>query len=203
MSARAILFTRYPVPGAVKSRLIPALGADGAARLHRRLTERMAGRMREIARPGVEREVRYTGGTREAMEQWLGAGFAYRAQCDGDLGDRLRDAFHEAFDSGCERVVAIGSDAPGLTAAIIQSAFERLTSRAVVIGPSVDGGYYLIGMSRFIPEVFEGISWGSERVCEETLRSVTSLSLEAELLAPLADVDRPEDLPLVQDLLAS
>lgn len=203
MNARIILFTRYPTPGQVKTRLIPSLGGDGAAFLHCRLTERMVSRMRSPLLSGASAEVRFTGGTKADMEKWLGLDCSYRLQCEGDLGDRLRSAFANAFDDGVKRVIAIGSDVPDISAEMLSHALERLESRDVIIGPTFDGGYYLIGMSRFIPELFAEISWGTETVFAATLARAAELTLTYDVLVRLSDVDRPEDLDHVQEFLES
>jgi glycosyltransferase A (GT-A) superfamily protein (DUF2064 family) len=110
---RLIIFTRYPEPGRAKTRLIPALGAEGAADLHRRLTERTLATARRLATlRKLTLEVRYAGGDAALMRQWLGGGLHLRAQGDGDLGARMREAFREAFEEGCYGVVLIGTDCP-------------------------------------------------------------------------------------------
>ncbi|MEK8022466.1 MAG: TIGR04282 family arsenosugar biosynthesis glycosyltransferase [Candidatus Hydrogenedentota bacterium] len=201
MNARVMLFTRYPVPGATKTRLIPTLGAEGAAQLHRELTERIATCMQSPVLSDISMEVCYTGGSRDEMEEWLGPRFTYRAQCEGDLGDRLRDAFSAAFLEGHRVAIAIGSDVPGITPKIFRHAVDRLKFLDAIIGPASDGGYYLIGMNRFLPELFDEIAWGTETVFKETMSRVSSSSLTHEVLEELSDVDRPEDLDLVQDMM--
>lgn len=194
MNARVILFTRFPVPGATKTRLIPTLGAEGAAHLHRGLTERIATCMQSPVLSDISMEVCYTGGSRDEMEEWLGPRFTYRAQCEGDLGDRLRDSFSAAFLEGIRSAIAIGSDVPGISPEILRHAVDRLKFLDAIIGPASDGGYYLIGMSRFHPDLFDGIAWGTESVFEETMSRISACSLTHEVMVKLSDVDRPEDL---------
>lgn len=190
-----LIFTRYPEPGRTKTRLIPALGARAAADLHRRMTEQALTTARRFAaRHSVALEVCYTGGDPALMQQWLGADLPLRAQSDGDLGARLREAFQGAFQQGGERVVIIGSDCPGITPEILAAAFAALHQRDLVLGPASDGGYYLIGLSRAIPPLFEGIRWGTDGVLRHTLQIAEDLDLRCGLLDPLDDVDRPEDL---------
>jgi rSAM/selenodomain-associated transferase 1 len=121
-------------------------------------------------------------------------GFAVRAQVGRDLGERLAEAFNWAFSCKAERVIVMGSDSPSLPESYVENAFSLLWEREVVLGPSWDGGYYLIGMTRHRPEVFRGIPWGTERVFEQTLDRIEDLGVSLGLLPPWYDIDRPEDL---------
>ncbi len=191
-----IIFTRYPEPGKTKTRLIPALGAEGAANFQRQMTEKTVQTVRELAASSsVSLEVRYTGGNLELMQGWLGADLQYNLQGDGDLGDRLQESFEMAFDTGKSAIIAIGTDCLDLSVEILAEAFEKLQKQEIVIGPADDGGYYLIGLSRWIPEIFIGISWGTSEVFQQTLMICKKLNLSVEFLPMLADIDRPEDLP--------
>lgn len=192
---RLILFARYPVAGRVKTRLIPALGAEGAAALHRRLvlrTLRAAEEWRAAA--GGEMEIRFDGGSEEAMRHWLGDGWCFRPQDGGDLGERMARAFADSFNEGCAGAVLIGSDCPALSPASLTAAFAGLSQNRVVLGPAADGGYYLVGMTQLTPGLFRGVEWGTPTVFGETLRILERLALHPFLLEPLGDVDRPEDL---------
>ena len=192
---RLIIFTRYPEPGRTKTRLIPALGPEGAADFHRRMTEltMRSGRRIENNRR-IRLEVSYEGGDEPQMRAWLGAQLTFRPQGQGDLGEKLRRAFHETFQSGARRVVIIGTDCPDLTAEILEEAFDALSPHDLVIGPADDGGYYLIGLSRMIPELFAGIEWGGEKVFAQTISKAREVGARFESLVQLSDVDRPEDL---------
>ncbi len=197
---RLIVFTRFPEPGKTKTRLIPALGRQGAAELQRQMTEHIISTAVEtIQRTGLTLEVRHEGGNVGLMRSWLGRRFIYSAQGCGDIGRRMARAFEEAFQSETERAVIIGSDIPGISADIIRHAFEELKKRDLVLGPAKDGGYYLIGMKRAvsaeaIPRLFSDIKWGSRKVISQTLKAAKSLGLRFVLLEKLEDVDRLEDL---------
>jgi hypothetical protein len=128
------------------------------------------------------------------MEKWLGTGMAYQSQGSGDLGARMRRTFSTAFHQGIERVVIIGSDCPGINATTIRNAFDLLDQFDLVLGPADDGGYYLIGLSREAPQLFQGISWGTSEVRARTIDIANVLELRWINLEPLRDVDRPEDL---------
>ena len=190
-----VVLTRYPVPGRTKTRLIPALGPQGAADLHAELVEHTlcwVDRLRRDMRVRVE--IAFAGGSQRVMAQWLGPQVAYRAQGAGDLGVRIREAFDGAFRAGMERVVVVGTDCPGLTDDIVHHAFEHLADHDVALGPATDGGYYLIGLSKPAPALFTGLAWGSEDVLARTLEIAEQRGLSVARLEPLDDVDRPEDL---------
>ncbi len=191
-----IVFTRYPEPGKTKTRLIPALGEEGATNLHRQMAEHTLANIRELQnfRP-LSIEVHFVGGNSDLMQNWLGSGIVYRTQVEGDLGWRMMSALQTAFNSGMQSVVIIGTDCPDLTAKIIEQAFDQLSSYDLVLGPATDGGYYLIGLRRLVPELFKEINWGTSEVLRKTVAIAVSLDLEVAYLPPLSDVDRPEDIP--------
>lgn len=182
---RLVLFTRYPEAGKAKTRLIPALGEAGAAAIHKRLAERTVRAMRDS---GLPVEIRFTGAGPSAFQQWLGEDLAYAEQGDGDLGDRLREA------SRNPPVIFVGADCPDLQAPLIHQAAEALEDNDVVIGPAVDGGYWLIGLSSPHDWLFSDMAWGTGAVLPETLRRLEARKVPPVLLETLADCDRPEDL---------
>ncbi len=193
---RLLVFTRYPEPGRVKTRLISALGPAGAAELHRQMVEHCLWEVRRwlAVDKAVEVEMRFTGGTAAQMRDWLGDGFTYRLQDEGDLGDRLSQACRTAFNEGATQVLIIGTDCPGVNAEILTAASQELPHQDVILGPATDGGYYLIGMQRWMPELFQGIAWSTASVLAETLAIAQRLQLRTQLLTPLSDVDYPADL---------
>ncbi len=196
-----VVFTRYPIPGKTKTRLIPALGAAGAANLHRQMTEHTLAQVRQLRADGVAIEIHYAGAKSDReLADWLGADLVYRSQGDGDLGERMALSIETALQAGHDRVIIIGTDCPGLTADILQLAFQQLRDRDLVLGPAIDGGYYLIGLRRFIPELFIGINWGTSTVRQQTIEMATKLGLLMGDLPLLADIDRPEDLPIWEQL---
>jgi rSAM/selenodomain-associated transferase 2/rSAM/selenodomain-associated transferase 1 len=192
---RLLLFARYPIAGRAKTRLVPALGAEGAAALHRRLVLRTLRTAHKACRAiPAELEIHFEGGTERAMSHWLGDSAHFFPQAVGDLGERMTGAFEASFRVGSTATVIIGSDCPDLSPDVITTAFARLTETPVVLGPAQDGGYYLIGLSRPMPELFRGIPWGTERVLAYSLAVLERQGCNAALLNPLADIDRPEDL---------
>ena len=169
--ASLILFTRFPVPGEAKTRLIPVLGADGAARLQRRLTLRAlrsAEFWRAKAGPKANLEIHFAGANKAAMAHWVGDRFCFCPQDEGDLGKRMASAFEASFSSGSQ---------------------------------ANDGGYYLIGLRGPVPELFSGPAWGTSMVLATSLEILQRLGLKPGLLHPLGDIDRPEDLPIWSRIL--
>lgn len=192
-----ILFTRLPKPGCTKTRLIPALGAEGAADLQRQMTVHTLNRAQQAAR-GHEftLEVHYTGGQRADFQRWLGDDLEYWPQASGNLGARMSKAFTSAFERKFRPIVLMGSDCPQIDESILCDAFTALETKDLVLGPAYDGGYYLIGLRHPTPELFDGVAWGTETVFEQTLRKAKESMLSCHLLKMLSDVDRPEDVAL-------
>ncbi len=197
---RLIIFTRYPKPGVTKTRIIPALGVEGAADLQRAMTERL---MANVAALKVRRpwavEIRFDGGSLERMRSWLGPAYAYRRQGEGNIGQRMQKALRDGFQNGSTAVVIVGCDIPEITSVIIEGAFEALKHNKLVLGPAGDGGYYLIGLhkaaeSLAFPELFKSISWGTHLVLSQTIAAADRLGIDYALLETLSDVDRPADL---------
>jgi rSAM/selenodomain-associated transferase 1 len=194
-SAHLIVFGRYPRVGKTKTRLIPALGPVGAAALQKRLAEKTVATARQTAiRIGARLVFCHDGGREQQLRQWLGGRpIHFRPQATGDLGRRMHLAMQCAFDGGARRVVLVGTDIPGLTAAILEQAFAALDEKDLVIGPSIDGGYWLVGMTR--PEnIFDGITWSRPDVLENTLTLARRKGMTPCLLDPLNDLDTPGDL---------
>lgn len=186
------IFTRYPCPGATKTRLIPSLGPDGAAYLHRQMTERVLAQAEEFcSHSGTALEIHFDGGSLTAMGQWLGP-YTFVKQKDGSLGERMESAFHQIFAAGTSKAVIIGTDCPRLTSGILRQAFTALDDYPIVLGPALDGGYYLIGLNAPCPALFEGIDWGTAAVLAQTLTRAQPLNVHQ--LPSLHDIDRPEDL---------
>jgi rSAM/selenodomain-associated transferase 2/rSAM/selenodomain-associated transferase 1 len=197
---RLILFTRYPKAGRTKTRLIPLMGPEGAAAFQRRLTERAAAVASEAqARRRLDVEIRYEGGSGALMDRWLGRRFICRPQGPGDIGERMQQSLAKAFEEGAARAVLIGSDIPGISAAILGAAFDALHAAGLVLGPATDGGYYLIGCRESSFQAASsclepGVAWGTSAVLAQTLDRARSAGLTPVLLETLADTDRPEDL---------
>lgn len=192
---RLIIFTRYPVKGSVKTRLFPALGEEGAASLHKKMTEHTV----EWAASLLEKdpgflEIRFEGGSGSSMAEWLEAEWEYVPQGEGDLGERMARAFEENFQKRIKKVVLVGTDCPQLTAFHVKAAFNALKNHDLVLTPTVDGGYCLIGLKQMVPELFVSLAWGTETVFQNTLERAKKAGLSVKCMKPLRDVDVPEDL---------
>jgi uncharacterized protein len=194
-----IIFTRYPEPGNTKTRLIPVLGAEGAATLQRQMTEHKLAEVNQLLTfYPLSVEVHFAGGNEQLMQDWLGSSLVYRRQSEGDIGDRMASAFQLSFATGMTAVVLIGTDCPELNSPLMAEAFQLLRQHDLVLGPALDGGYYLIGLRRLIPELFTGIPWSTAEVLQQTLGIAQKLGLTVAKLPLLSDVDRPEDLSVWQ-----
>ncbi len=196
--AQIMIFGRYPVAGKAKTRLIPALGPEGAAWLHRLMTEHVVAMARSAVRKKGRRKTGIifccTGAPLKAFRAWMGLDLTYLSQPSGDLGARMLWAFKTALGKGAGAVIVIGSDLPDLTGDIIGQAFKCLGNNDIVLGPAADGGYYLLGMKALHPEVFTGIDWGTEHVRRQTCHRIKGLGIDLAELPLLRDVDRPDDL---------
>lgn len=193
-----IIFGRYPIPGKTKTRLIPTLAPAGAADLQRWLTEKTLETAKAFAcSRGIEVDVCFEGGSEQKMRRWLGSGVSFSPQVKGDLGVRMSSAFFDAFRGGARRVVLLGTDIPELKADNLRQAFDSLTENDLVIGPSTDGGYWLIGLNRPAP-LFEGINWGTGAVLGQTLSLADEQGLRVKQLDSLMDIDTEEDLKQLQ-----
>ena len=199
---RLIVFTRYPEAGKTKTRLIPELGEQAAADLQRRMTAHLISKLNNLLPSrSLSLEIRYEGGDEALMQSWLGSNFTYHPQPPGDIGQRMRIAFDEAFRDGAEKAIIIGTDIPGISEDIITEASDQLYKHDLVFGPARDGGYYLIGVQKDCwPKVnsilFENIAWGTETVLSQTLLTADKAGLSHMLLEVLDDVDRPADLDI-------
>lgn len=195
--AHLIVFGRYPRAGMTKTRLIPALGPAGAAALQKRLTEKTVATARRLStRIGARLVFCHDGGNQQQLHLWMGnKHIRYVAQSTGNLGRRMHLAMQRAFDGGARRVVLVGTDIPGLTADILAQAFKALQEKDLVFGPSTDGGYWLVGMTR-PANIFDGIVWSRPDVLEKSLALSRQKGMTTHILAPLNDWDTPADLAL-------
>jgi uncharacterized protein len=198
-NSQLIIFTRLPCEGRNKTRLIPALGAAGAARFHDRLARHTI-RMAEIFRlttKDTKLVIRLDGGSIQDGKAWLGD-YDFREQGEGDLGERLERAVRDVFAEGANKVLVIGTDCPELDEATLVEAMDLLNHHSVVFGPAYDGGYYLVGLSEPNSIIFQNITWGGADVLAQSLAAAEMEKLSVGLLGYLSDVDVPEDLPAAE-----
>lgn len=189
---RLIVFGRYPVPGRTKTRLIPLLGTARAADFQRDLTERTLRTDRSVARTRpIDLETCFAGGSLAKMRRWLGPDLIFSEQGSGHLGERMKAAFLEAFRQGAQQVILHGTDIPDLTTQHIDEAFDALKSHDLVLGPSTDGGYWLIGLNK-PADLFDRMEWGTSSVFDTTVAAARGQGLSVHVLSPLTDMDTGE-----------
>ena len=194
-----IVMTRYPEAGKVKTRLIETLGENGAADLHKRMAEHTMSTLQPLHDIEIaDLFVFFNGSSNEHMQQWLGPFFEYHPQQGSDLGEKMVNAFKYIFNSGYNRAVILGTDCPDIEGATVIQALKYLRSADLVLGPAEDGGYYLLGLNQTIPQLFEGIEWGSDRVLAQTTQRAKQQNLSIEYLHPLRDIDTPADLESIR-----
>jgi len=190
-----IVFAKPPRPGGVKTRLGETLGMDRAAAVYRECAEHAFALARACAREGILVHLCATpGADEEEMRRWVGCGGCLFSEQKGEtLGERMRSAFLAAFEGGARRAVIIGTDVPELELPVLLGAFGMLEEFQAVVGPSTDGGYYLLGMQAPLKELFEGIAWSSSAVMSGTEARLKALGLHYALLPELADIDTEAD----------
>ncbi|MFP4381167.1 MAG: TIGR04283 family arsenosugar biosynthesis glycosyltransferase [Candidatus Sumerlaeia bacterium] len=200
MKKTLILFTRYPEAGKTKTRLIPAIGAEAAADLHRQLVLRSVDCARQLReRMDVRVVVRHAEDDSRRFRDWLGDGLDYAPQPNGDIGARMSACLDDALQDPEDKAVLIGTDIPGMSAEILERAFERLERKDVVFGPANDGGYYLVGLRRSAPEIFRDIPWSTDAVLEQSLQKAKEAGFQWDLVDALDDIDSAQDLEQVED----
>lgn len=195
-----ILLAKEPLPGQAKTRLAAALGAERAAQLgdaFLRDTLRACRAVRAALWISIGSEPARPYFTALAPEAHL------EVQPEGDLGVRLRAAFDAAFGAGFRRAVAIGSDTPQLASERLEAAFDALADGPAVVGPALDGGYYLLGLTAPQPALFEGIPWSTAAVLAQTEQRAEALGLALARLPAMFDVDTAEDLARLSALIAA
>lgn len=183
-----IIFAKNPVLGQVKTRLAKRIGSEMALEVYHILLRKTA---RVTATLPSEKRVYFTPEIPENTP-WSSADYDKRLQQGSDLGERMMNAFKDAFNEGFKHVVLIGSDLYDLTPTHLDEAFKQLLDHDVVLGPALDGGYYLIGLNELHPCLFKDKNWGTSRVLKDTLRNLEKH--DVALLTMLNDIDIYEDL---------
>ena len=199
---KLIIFSKYPEPGKSKTRLIKALGNEKSSYIHKLLAERtfkIALNVKSLL--NIDIEIHYSGGNASLWKKWLNNSIKIKAQIKGDLGQKMSFSFKNAFEKGFEKVVLIGTDCPPLCETDLVESFNRLNNNNLVLGPAVDGGYYLIGLTKFNSILFNNIKWGKSDVLNKTLSNAKKKWIKYSLLRLLFDIDRPEDLVFIKDFL--
>ncbi len=183
-----IIFIKNPEIGKVKTRLAATVGNEQAMKIYLALL----GHTRQIAQSLEVSRLLYYSSFVDKQDDWSESNFQKFVQKGEGLGVRMANAFKTVFEQH-ERVLIIGSDCASLTKEIVAEAYEQLNHSDFVIGPAKDGGYYLIGMNAFMPQVFEDIEWSTDSVFSRTIENINELGKSYYLLPVLSDIDVEED----------
>jgi rSAM/selenodomain-associated transferase 1 len=186
-----IIFYRNPIPGKVKTRLAATMGNQKALEIYRKLSWHTKTITEDLK---LDKIVFYSDAI-DLMDMWPNATYLKALQSGKDLGERMKNAFVAGFETGYTSICIIGTDCFELTEEIITQAFEVLESADAIIGPAVDGGYYLLGMNQPHVSLFNNKNWSTGMVLQETIRDFEALDLHYLKLPILRDVDREGDLP--------
>lgn len=186
-----IVFVKNPIEGKVKTRIAKTVGDNKAVEIYRELLQYTHDVAETLPAADYTRTI-YYGDFINDNDLWNGWQKARQPQ-DGDLGDRMKQAFREQFALGADRVVIIGSDCLDLKPHHLQEAFQQLQQHDVVLGPSTDGGYYLLGMNILYEAIFDGMPWSQPELMEKTKAVLAKNNISYALLEPLTDIDEWED----------
>jgi rSAM/selenodomain-associated transferase 1 len=200
VSDRLLVFVKAPRPGTVKTRLAAVLGDEAAALLYRAMAEEQ---IRRTAPRAGEYERAFLFAPEDAraeMESWLPAE-TLEAQQGDDLGERMSRAFASAFSAGARRVAIVGTDVPSCGREHVAEALRALDDHDVVLGPTYDGGYYLIALDQPRPVLFQSIPWSTPSVLPATAERAGVLGLAVRMLDPMRDVDTIGDVKAEWDRL--
>ncbi len=202
MNTCLIIFAKSPIPGKVKTRLIPHITPTKAAEIYEAF---IADTISTVLKLKCEKiTVAYSPIYSEKTFQRLcGQSVDYLPQKGHNLGERMKNAFKHSFDTGFERTVIIGTDSPTLPSSYIRKAFEVLKEVPVTIGPTFDGGYYLIGLSEQNNALFDNIEWSTSSVFSQTLAKIKTANKQLCILPPWYDVDTPDSLEFLRSHLLS
>lgn len=193
-----IVFLRAPEKGRVKTRLAREVGEKRALALYKVFVQQT---LLAVKRSGMDHRICFFPADKQALvKDWLGPDHGYMPQVGNDLGQRMGNALSAAFDQGAQKAVLVGTDIPDINARHLLAAMDLLDQKRVVIGPSLDGGYWLIGFQRegFCPDLFFQVDWGTETVFSTTLEKCKAANLSPGLLPALQDIDSLEDLRAFQ-----
>ena len=185
-----IIFVKNPVLGKAKTRLAATVGDEVALEIYRLLLRKT--RQESIALESDK--IVYYSDSIDQNDLWDDHAFFKAIQSGNDLGEKITDAFRNAFGRGYKRVCIIGSDCYDLSQDLIQQSFEALKQHDAVIGPAEDGGYYLLGMSSFNPQFFANKAWSTETVARDTIKDFEAGGLSYKVLPTLNDIDTEADL---------
>lgn len=199
MKEAIIIFLKYPELGRSKTRLAATVGAENALKVYEELLEHTHLITKDL---NFKKYLFYDKVTPHKMP-WGDDSYQTAYQVETDLGGRMSNAFEQLFQKGYERILIIGSDCYDLTTDILNEAMQKLNNKDVVIGPAKDGGYYLLGLTRWIPELFTNVKWSTDEVFKSTIETLEKLQISYGTTPILSDIDVYEDLPKNLKLLIS
>ncbi len=189
-----IIFSKYPQYGKVKTRLAATIGNEKAIKFYNVCAKHL---FDAAAALNGDTEIFlyfYPQNELKKIKEWVSKDFNYLPQSNGDLGTKMNRSFNEAFAKGMEKVVIVGTDIPDVDSELLKKAFDELERHDVVIGPTYDGGYYLLGLKKPVPSIFRNIEWSTHHVFDQTLKKLRELGLKPKLLNKLHDIDTELEL---------
>ena len=189
-----LIFLKYPEPGKVKTRLAQYIGKEKAAHIYSVMAETI---IHHVSKSREHKTIIFFDPPerKSDVENWLpNNDCKFLPQEGNSLGERMANAFSKAFSLGAEKAVIIGTDCIDISNDLISQAFVELDRTDVILGPAEDGGYYLLGLKKLIPEIFNNIDWSTDRVLNQTLKTLREKGLRFQLLQTLKDIDTANDL---------
>jgi rSAM/selenodomain-associated transferase 1 len=191
-----IIFIKAPRRGEVKTRLAQDIGIEKAQKLYLAMVEDLMQNLEGQNNFDMQIMV-WPEGVESEVSDWLQWEGNIASQASGDLGKKLENAFKNGFSKGYQRIIIIGSDLPLLSNAFITDCFRQLQTHPLVLGPAMDGGYYLIGLQSLYNELFCGIQWSTSNVLKETLQRAAQAGLQYYLLPEMRDIDQYDDIQVL------
>jgi hypothetical protein len=184
-----IIFVKNFIKGHVKTRLATTLGNDAAVDIYKQLLKNVHNKIKSLK---VDKIVFYSDLLQNDI--WENDLFQKEIQEGNDLGERMKNAFENLFSRGYKKLIIIGTDCPDINESLLENAFEKLENFDIIIGPAKDGGYYLLGMKKKYPFLFQNIEWSTNRVLQQTTDLCNSNQLSYFLLPEISDIDEEKDL---------
>ena len=202
------IFAKFPIIGTVKTRMNPPLSSKNCLKLHQALIQNTLHQVQFLIRPSIDISVCMTGRLQQALDYAIDLNFpetiSIDVQTGMDLGERLENILKIRMENNYSKVIFIGTDCPSLESNNIKEAIAILQHQDVVIGPALDGGYYLLGFSSYVPCILKGIDWGTSKVYQQTMILLEEHLIQWAGLVPKSDLDTFENLKeLWQDLKSS
>lgn len=191
--ASILVFAKYPKEGKVKTRLAKTVGDKKAAQIYSTIAKELINTIKEIN--SVNKYIFYSEKhEKDLVIKWINENFLFALQKGNDLGERMKNSFKLVFGHEAKKAIIIGTDVPELDSEILNKAITKLDKYDIALGPSPDGGFYLLGMKKYNPKIFEGITYSTNSVLSETIKKIEDEKLTYFLLEPVQDIDTEEEL---------